>query len=275
LDAGCGLGHGCRLLAEAGAREVVGVDVAEGILEAVDREMPERVRLSVEDVRALDHPDGTFDLVVCFETIDHIKQQSKALDELVRVLADDGWLVVSSFQDLAYALSAQLPHLRILRQEPYVSSAIVPKSGLAAELSQSVRVTPLGVPDVDTATSLLTIGGRTSLPDTTSLIGMSDRTDFNDLKAALAEAEDRLRLQDELVDRLRHDRSELQDRLLGAEEPLASVVDLQMELAVRERDLEDLGVRMAGTERMLQDVTSSASWRITEPLRAIKRALRP
>ena len=54
LDAGCGTGYGCRLLAAGGAREVIGVDIARSVLEAVAPAMPESVRLQAGDVRKLD-----------------------------------------------------------------------------------------------------------------------------------------------------------------------------------------------------------------------------
>jgi hypothetical protein len=40
-------------------------------------------------------------------------------------------------------------------------------------------------------------------------------------------------------------------------------------------ELQDLKARLADTERLLGDVLSSASWRVTKPLRAFKQVLRP
>ena len=54
LDAGCGTAYGCALLAEAGAREVVGVDRAADVLAAVAGDLPETVTLQTGDLNALD-----------------------------------------------------------------------------------------------------------------------------------------------------------------------------------------------------------------------------
>src|SRR5689334_16675248 len=90
LDAGCGVGYGTAILAGAGAASARGVDVAEGVLEAVRAQMPAAVELDVGDVGDLPYGDASFDLVVCFEVIEHVSDQAAALDEIARVLGPGG-----------------------------------------------------------------------------------------------------------------------------------------------------------------------------------------
>ena len=87
LDAGCGTAYGSAILADAGAEEVVGVDVAGDVLAAVAPRMPDRVALEEADVSDLPFEDGSFDLVVCFEVIEHVEDTERVLDELARVVA--------------------------------------------------------------------------------------------------------------------------------------------------------------------------------------------
>ncbi len=96
LDAGCGTGYGCRLLAEGGAREVIGVDLARAELEMARPGMPESVRLRTGDLRQLEFEDDSFELVVCFEVIEYVDDPLAVLAELVRVLAPGGLLLVSA-----------------------------------------------------------------------------------------------------------------------------------------------------------------------------------
>ena len=96
LDVACGAGYGCALLAEAGAESVVGVDRSEGVIEAIAPGMPAGVELQVGDIRSLALPDEAFDLIVCFETIEHVEHPRAALTELARVLAPDGVVIVST-----------------------------------------------------------------------------------------------------------------------------------------------------------------------------------
>ena len=90
------MGYGATILFNAGAREVVGVDIAEAVLEAARPAMPKGVDLELGDLRALDAGDDSFELVVCLETIEHLADPGVVLDELARVLAPGGLLALSS-----------------------------------------------------------------------------------------------------------------------------------------------------------------------------------
>jgi SAM-dependent methyltransferase len=96
LDLACGSGYGSALLARYGARSVTGVDISPAAIdEAQSRYDVPGVRFVQGD--ALAAPvDGPFGAAVSFETIEHVDDPGRALDELVRVLAPDGVLVCSS-----------------------------------------------------------------------------------------------------------------------------------------------------------------------------------
>src|SRR5690349_12094180 len=96
LDAGCGLGYGAAMLADAGAESVAAVDLAAEIIDVARDQTGDRVTFEVADLRSLPFADDAFDLVVCFEVIEHIEEQPAALDELRRVLAPGGVLAISS-----------------------------------------------------------------------------------------------------------------------------------------------------------------------------------
>jgi SAM-dependent methyltransferase len=277
LDVGCGLGYGCRILASAGAREVVGVDLAESVIEAAALEMPEGVRLELGDARALAYPPGSFELVVCFDLIEQIEEAGAVIGQLVRVLSEEGLLVISvPERDVVGDVQSlkQLPHVRLLRQEACLGSAIVAESGLSDDVCESAQIRTIEPRDCRSPNWLLVLAGRVSLPEPVPLVGLTDRLDFYNRQAALEAAEEQGRVRDEFVQKLTQDRKELQDRLLEAEQRLATVTGLEQanselgsELAARDRELHAL-------ERVLRDVTSSASWRLTKPLRALKRILR-
>src|SRR6266702_5640433 len=96
LDLGTGAGYGAHRLAEA-ATEVIGVDVsAEAVAFATAHYAAPGLRYQQGDARALPFPDARFDLVVCFEVIEHLAEQEQVLREVRRVLAPGGILIIST-----------------------------------------------------------------------------------------------------------------------------------------------------------------------------------
>ncbi len=110
LDAGCGAGYGADRLA-ACAHRVVALDVAREAVAAARRQYPSpRLDFVPGDCRALPFPDGSFDLVVALEVIEHLEHWEKLLAESRRVLAPEGQLVVSTPNRLYYAESREEPN---------------------------------------------------------------------------------------------------------------------------------------------------------------------
>ncbi len=96
LDAGCGVGYGAEVLATR-ARRVVGVDLdAEAIAYARRRYGAPNVEFVQGDLLALELPDGDFDVVCSFETIEHVPDHERYLREVRRVLRPGGVFVVST-----------------------------------------------------------------------------------------------------------------------------------------------------------------------------------
>ncbi len=97
LEIACGTGFGCHMLAEAGARSVVGMDVtAEAVAAAAQSFGSSQVSFTQGDGTALPFGDGTFDLVTSFETIEHVPRYEVFLKELRRVTREGGQLVLST-----------------------------------------------------------------------------------------------------------------------------------------------------------------------------------
>jgi 2-polyprenyl-3-methyl-5-hydroxy-6-metoxy-1,4-benzoquinol methylase len=103
LDAACGTGYGTRILARAGARRVTGVDLdAQTVAIADQRYGTEGLEFLEGDLSALELPEDSFDLVVCFEAIEHLGDPAAAVAELRRLVRPGGTLVVSSPNPAAY-----------------------------------------------------------------------------------------------------------------------------------------------------------------------------
>lgn len=104
LDAACGEGYGSALLAGV-AREVVGVDVDAASIEHASARYAVQTNLEFRraDATRLPFADASFDLVVSFETLEHLAEQERLLGEFSRVLAPGGVLVLSSPDKRTYS----------------------------------------------------------------------------------------------------------------------------------------------------------------------------
>jgi GT2 family glycosyltransferase/SAM-dependent methyltransferase len=96
LDVACGEGYGAYFMADA-ARSVIGVDISdEAFQHASATYTKANLQFRQGSVTALDFDDASFDVVVSFETIEHLVEQAQMLAEIRRVLRADGFLVISS-----------------------------------------------------------------------------------------------------------------------------------------------------------------------------------
>lgn len=95
LDSGCGEGRFCRLLAEGGAAEVVGLDLCEPMIRAA-RELPhERIRYDLADVQNLSFlEDDSFDLAVSYLNQCDLPDFTANTREVHRVLRHGGRFVI-------------------------------------------------------------------------------------------------------------------------------------------------------------------------------------
>ena len=98
LDAASGEGFGSALLATVAA-SVRGVDIdAAAVAHAQTRyAIADKLGFEQADVTALDHlPSASFDLIVSFETLEHVQEQGRLLDGFLRLLAPGGLLLIST-----------------------------------------------------------------------------------------------------------------------------------------------------------------------------------
>lgn len=307
LDAGCGTGYGCRLLAMGGARRVIGVDVAGSVLEAESGGMPESVRLQPGDLRKLEFEDGEFGLVVCFEVIEHFEEPLTVLDQLVRVLAPGGLLLISSPNrgvhqtgspnhrhefapaELEAELAARLAHVQLWRQNDYIVSAVLSGAGSEqreGDVLEDLTVHKLAAAGEGRGMYTVAIASDVRLPDMRQLAAMTSTLELDDwlgvFETQARAIADRDSCVDDLTARL-EERGRLA-RLLGdAEQRLAQVpelnlriADLEVELAAARsaaeaarREADQLDRMLLYGRRMLRFVRP-----LIQPLRLLRRKLR-
>lgn len=117
LDAASGEGYGTDMMSKAGAASVIGIDVAsDAVAHSLERYGHDYRQ---GDVAALPLDDASRDLVVSFETIEHVEEPAKAIDEFRRVLRADGVLVISTPNAQNYTVANEF-HVRELEHDEFV-----------------------------------------------------------------------------------------------------------------------------------------------------------
>jgi 2-polyprenyl-3-methyl-5-hydroxy-6-metoxy-1,4-benzoquinol methylase len=311
LDAGCATGYGSRMLSEGGALEVVGVDVDEAVLKVASHSAPDNVRFEVADIGRLPFDSGSFERVVCFETIEHVEDPDAALDELKRVLAPGGLLILSSPNpdrylpseehrqhrykpaELRAVLEARFKDVRLLQQHAMLASVTTEQLVAGALVRPSVSSTVDAAAGSESYT--LALAGD-ALPDTSATtVALTTTVEIRELLEHVASQAEAIRggleLRAELEDARRDRREALQllarrERELAqlpvlADRVLAAQAQLHEQRSALSAEIDDLGARIAdlGAElerrrALLESLENSMSWRITAPLRALKRLLR-
>jgi len=96
LDIACGEGYGSSILA-ASAVSVVGVDVSSDAVAHAERIYSfKNLRFQKGDCRSIPLKAGAVDVVVSFETIEHLEEHEEFMLEIRRVLKPGGLLIISS-----------------------------------------------------------------------------------------------------------------------------------------------------------------------------------
>jgi SAM-dependent methyltransferase len=100
LDAGCGAGYGSRLLLDAGAAEVLAVDISPEAIRQAEEQFggsgEGKLNYLVDDCQTLEKVAGRWDVICCFESIEHLERPERFLRRAAELLAADGVLLIST-----------------------------------------------------------------------------------------------------------------------------------------------------------------------------------
>jgi SAM-dependent methyltransferase len=265
LDAGCGTGYGAELLTREGAASVVGVDVDAEVVDAAQRDGSGAVTFAAADLRELPEDLGTFDLVVCFEVLEHIDEPEAALDRLAASLAPDGVLVVSSPNrdvnppdnpfhkheytpaELAEALSSRFAHVRLVRQQDWLAAGLFDDDDFARVDAQAVQVAKAVAGEPGQELYSIGVAGAAPLPATPPFVMLTQTTDVRWWQELLQSLRDDVEAKSRHVRDLEGWLKERDAELAAAQAEIAAMQATRVwHLGMRYWDLRDRLLRRSG-----------------------------
>lgn len=103
ISLGCGSGEDCTYLKFKGAKQVVGIDLSEKLIEIARKSYPE-CEFSVMDMEHLDFPDESFDFAYSSLAIHYIEDWHQVFREVYRILKPNSYFLFSCNHPVANAL---------------------------------------------------------------------------------------------------------------------------------------------------------------------------
>lgn len=99
-DIGCGSGYGSKILKDSGASAVYGTDISRTSISYAKAKFGQYVEFSIQTCTNLRlYKDDSFDVTVCSEVLEHIKEYSMedvALKEIRRVTKNNGLIILGT-----------------------------------------------------------------------------------------------------------------------------------------------------------------------------------
>jgi len=278
LDVASGEGYGAALISTV-ARSVTGIDISAEAIEHAQKNYA-GVRYIAGRAESLPLPDHSIDVVLSFETIEHLLDHSSFFQEIKRVLRPDGLLVMSSPDRDVYSIKQGIQnphhlkelnsrefqtlvrdnfrHSSFLGQISMAGSILVPQSGdLSGLRVQGFRHLSgnfvEGSPGVPSATYIISVASDENLPniftgsfdDRPFQLGLYNELQQRQIRVLQGEAE---------IANLRSELAALQSRILQPqserEEVSKKIVDLEAALLERDERIASLNVNPGEIERL-------------------------
>lgn len=305
LDVACGEGYGSFLMADV-ARLVIGVDISSEVIEYTAATY-KKTNLVFQQGSAfnLDFADAKFDVVVSFETIEHLAEQEQVLAEIRRVLRPDGLLVISSpnrpiyseesgehnefhvkeldFNEFDELLKTQFPTIQYYGQRMLMGSVIQPLAGV----QNSIRVwnddgnelKPNAGHLVDPVYFVALCGANgVELPSINMSIIYPDKLDLikhyvgfakwaQTLDSIVAECEEQISWFNAELNRTEVQLAHFKYAEAELTQKVAELTQKEFELTQKESELTNI---VAQRDQQILAIYNSTSWIITRPVRHTK-----
>ena len=103
LDAACGSGYGSEILVQRGAKKVYGIDIDTDTIEKNKKTYPnDKITFHVLPCEEIDTLSESFDVIISFETIEHLKSPEVFFQKAQKMLKENGLFICSTPNTLRF-----------------------------------------------------------------------------------------------------------------------------------------------------------------------------
>ncbi|NLH47590.1 MAG: glycosyltransferase [Myxococcales bacterium] len=273
LDLGCGCGYGADLFIAAGAVDATALDNSREAIEYARAHYADpRLRFLVGEARRTELPDASFDLIVCFELIEHLAEPETLAAEIRRLLAPDGLAFVSTPNADRPAKTPNPWHVREFRRDEFAALLqshfarvqLLGQRRFSGMLFAADRPTEAVTAAPESADYWIAVCGQQMLPEAARLIEIPYWQNLNDLRAHLAARDG------EMADR--------EQRILALQREVEEKTRWGTELDRRARELaeqvQNRNVRLVLTARERDQARAGWGYRLQTALAPVGALLR-
>ena len=260
LDIASGEGYGSNLLSKT-ADSVIGVDISVEAVSHASAKYKYQKNLEYRAGSCTDIPcdDNLFDVVVSFETIEHITEHELMLGEVKRVLKPDGVLIISSPNKEIYLDDNEF-HLKELDYDEFDSLLKSYFKNIEMIGQMVISASHMWFMDAESK------GFRSYSGNSNGLVGKNtppyEPMYFialcSDLNGAILGTGEQSLFTDESGTLLKQ-----------VQQLQAHIADKEKHIATQEKHIATQERHIATQEKSIHDIYNSLSWRITAPLRGI------
>lgn len=286
LDIGCGVGYGSQFLATNGAHRVLAFDIdPEAVEYARDNYGAENLEYQQNSAESFSFPEK-FDVITCFEVIEHIKEQKSLLHCIAKALKENGVLIISTprpfeqmrsafhvkelkFEEFYSLLKAHFRFIEFFSQNNHFTSMISNGSFTSIEPALDPNChTSLPLSDYVIAVAsnemipLEKLKPRISITDDSYILTLEK--DNRVLRDYYAKAETRISTLESEKQVLAEQTSKMETENRSLSREVAGLKAEKQGFVAQVSTLDDEKQRLAG---QLSFLLNSRSWRITRPMR--------
>lgn len=291
LDLASGEGYGSQILARS-ARFVVGIDDdAAAVGHASDRYAGSGLAFCRASMDAIPASPASFDAVVCFEAIEHVDGHARVISEIRRVLAPGGLCILSTPDKSVYrSVEGENPHhvaeLTLGEFERLAGAAFEHVRMFGQRVHPQSRIWPLGARGARGAvdfTGARQDGGYVVQPgsDAIPLYAIAVASDSEIPEDLLFESiltdtgDEMIREKESAVARLLEGQASDREAILWQSEQLQHARrELQASNEACDREIDRLRSELDKQAEVLKQVFGSWSWKLTAPVRRLRKAWR-